>query len=248
MARFSPLFSSSSANSFYIGCGEGSVLIDCGATAKRIGEALTARDVSPEEINGIFITHEHIDHVKGLRVFASKYNTPVYASAGTLQALEEAGAINGKFPVNVIDENGADVGGMHITPFRTSHDSRESCGYRIETSDSRKAAVCTDLGIMTDEVMAGISGTDLIVIESNHDIRMLQNGPYPYPLKRRILSSSGHLSNEACAEAVGELIKTGTTRFILGHLSRENNFPIWLMKQRLHSSPSAELKSARIAF
>lgn len=225
MARFSPLFSSSSANSFYIGCGAGSVLIDCGASAKRITEALCAKGVDPKEINGICITHEHSDHVSGLRVLASKYNIPVYATEGTLEALTEAGIVNGKFPVNVIGTQGTEIGGMKITAFATSHDSRQSCGYRIETSDSRTACVCTDLGIVTPEVMSGIASADLTVIESNHDVNMLQNGGYPYNLKRRILSPSGHLSNETCAETVKQLIETGTTRFILAHLSRENNFP-----------------------
>jgi len=114
---------------------------------------------------------------------------------------------------------------MKIISFRTPHDSRESVGYVITLPGGRKAAIVTDLGIMTDEIMAAISGCDLVLIESNHDVRMLENGEYPYYLKRRILSEIGHLSNDGCAQAVTKLLKSGTTRFFLGHLSRENNTP-----------------------
>lgn len=225
MSRFSPLFSSSSGNSMFFGCGKGGILIDCGVTAKRLTQALEKIDVSPEFIKGIFITHEHSDHVKGLRVFASRHKIPVYATGGTIAALESSGIINGNFPVNVMDEKGVEAAGMEINFFHTSHDSAESCGYTLKLPDGRKAAVCTDLGVMTPQVEQSITGSDLIVIESNHDVTMLQNGPYPYILKRRILSDRGHLSNDVCSETVTRLIESGTTRFILGHLSKENNFP-----------------------
>lgn len=225
MSKFSPLFSSSSGNSFFFGCGSGGILIDCGVTAKRLTEALARIEVSPDFIKGIFITHEHSDHIKGLRVFASRHNIPVYATGGTLSALEKSGAVNGKFPAHVIDEKGAEAAGMEVNFFPTSHDSAESCGYTVKLPDGRKCAVCTDLGVMTDEVKKNIRGSDLIVIESNHDVGMLQNGPYPYILKRRILSDIGHLSNDVCSQTVTDLLDSGTTRFFLGHLSKENNFP-----------------------
>lgn len=225
MSRFSPLFSSSSGNSMFFGCGQGGILIDCGVTAKRLTLALEKIEVSPEFIKGIFITHEHSDHVKGLRVFASRHKIPVYGTYGTISALESSGIINGKFPVNIIDEEGVETAGMEINLFHTSHDSAESCGYTVKLPDGRKASVCTDLGVMTPQVENSITGSDLIVIESNHDVSMLQNGPYPYILKRRILSDKGHLSNDVCSKAVTRLIESGTTRFILGHLSKENNFP-----------------------
>ena len=117
------------------------------------------------------------------------------------------------------------MGDIHIKAFRTPHDSAESCGYTATFSDGRVISVATDMGEMTYDVMQALKGSDLVLIESNHDIGMLRNGPYPYPLKRRILSSRGHLSNDACSEAIKTLVENGTTRFVLGHLSKENNYP-----------------------
>ena len=122
-------------------------------------------------------------------------------------------------------EGGVDCRGQHIDSFATSHDSAESCGYTVLTSDDRKIAVATDTGIVTDTIRQAVDGCDLILAESNHDIGMLRNGGYPYMLKRRILSDRGHLSNIACSEFVAELVKNGTTRLVLGHLSKENNLP-----------------------
>lgn len=230
MARFCPLFSSSSGNSWYVGSGGGGVLVDAGVSAKRLDTALNDAGLDISGIHGIFITHEHTDHVSGLRVFASRHQIPVYTSQGTLDALTQNGVVNGKYPANVISESGVEVGGMKIEPFHTSHDCRESYGYVIHTADGHKVAVCTDLGEMTDSVLSAITGCELVVMESNHDIRMLENGPYPYPLKRRILSSRGHLSNDACGRVLTSLLRSGTRRFFLGHLSTENNNP-YLAKQ-----------------
>lgn len=225
MARFCPLFSSSSGNSWYIGSGGGGVLIDAGVSAKRLGVALESEGLDVGSIHGIFVTHEHIDHVSGLRVFAARHKIPVYTSAGTLSALEEKGVINGKYPAEPVTTDGIELGGMKIVPFHTPHDCSESFGYVVHTADGQKAAVCTDLGEVTDEVLSAISGCELVVMESNHDVRMLENGPYPYHLKRRILSSHGHLSNDSCGDVLTKLLHSGTRRFFLGHLSAENNNP-----------------------
>ncbi|MCR4926019.1 MAG: MBL fold metallo-hydrolase [Clostridiales bacterium] len=224
MARFCPLFSSSSGNSIYIGSAKSSVLIDVGVSAKQMTIALDNFGIDIETIKGIFVTHEHSDHIKGIKVFASKYNIPVYASKGTIEAMDKLGILNGKFEVNVIEDT-VELDSMKIKRFNTSHDCLESTGYTVELPDGNKAAVCTDLGIVTEEVKKAIGGCNLVLAESNHDIRMLQNGMYPYSLKRRILSDKGHLSNESCSEFLKELISKGTTRFFLGHLSKENNFP-----------------------
>lgn len=225
MARFSPLFSSSSGNSMYIAASGSSILIDAGMSAKQLELALRRIDADPAQLCAIFVTHEHSDHVKGLRVFASRHQISVYASEGTLQALEEAQILNGKFPAGVVPKSGMEAGNLFVRPFSIPHDCREGFGYVIELPGKRRLAVATDMGVMTDEVMAAISGCDLVVLESNHDVRMLENGPYPYPLKRRILSDRGHLSNEACSCVLGQLVERGTTRFCLAHLSRENNIP-----------------------
>lgn len=224
MARFCSLFSSSSGNCTYIGSSDGGVLIDAGVSAKQITTKLDCIGVSPSDIGAIFVTHEHSDHVKGLRVFASKNKIPVYASQGTIRELEKQGIANGSFDIMSI-ENSIECVGQQIIRFRTSHDVAESCGYIVTTSDDRKIGIATDTGIVTDEMKSALDGCDMVLLESNHDIGMLRNGVYPYMLKRRILSDRGHLSNIACSEFVTELIKNGTTRFILGHLSKENNIP-----------------------
>lgn len=225
MARFCPLFSSSSGNCTYIGGASGGILIDVGVSAKRTAEALKSIDVDINSIGAIFVTHEHSDHISGLRVFAGAHGIEVYTSQGTLEALDEMNVLTSKYSASIIPAAGVEVCGMNIRAFSTSHDSRQSVGYVIMTADGRRITVATDTGVITDETMAGFYGSDLVMIESNHDVAMLENGPYPYYLKRRILSKRGHLSNDGCAEAVKALLQSGTTRFILGHLSKENNFP-----------------------
>lgn len=225
MARFCSLFSSSSGNSTYIGSAKTGILVDAGVSAKKMKEALLSRDIDPSQLGGIFITHEHSDHIKGVRILASTYKIPVFATADTLAFLEENGTLTSKFPYEVIPYEGIEIGDILVRPFRTPHDSRESCGYRVEFSDGQKAAIATDIGAITDEIRKNLLGCELVMLESNHDIGMLQNGPYPYALKRRILSDVGHLSNIACADMTAELVSKGTGRIYLGHLSQDNNFP-----------------------
>ena len=225
MARFSSLFSSSSGNCSYIGSANGGILIDAGVSAKQINLKLDCIGVNPVDIGAIFVTHEHSDHVRGLRVFASKHKIPVYATQGTVDALISSGVANGSFEINPVDCEGIEVNGQFIVPFSTSHDSAQSCGFVVSTTDDRKIAVATDTGYVTEETKAAVKGCDLILAESNHDIGMVRNGIYPYMLKRRILSDVGHLSNIDCSNFVTDLVKNGTTRIVLGHLSKENNIP-----------------------
>lgn len=225
MARFCSLFSSSRGNCTYIGGSGGGVLVDVGVSAKKTEEALAAIGVDPASLSAILVTHEHIDHIRGIRVFATRYNLPVFATRGTLECMAAAKELNDKFEAFVVPKGSFELAGMEIHAFRTSHDAKESCGYTLITPDSKKISVCTDLGVVTPEVKDAVSGSDLILLESNHDINMLRNGPYPYSLKRRILSDSGHLSNESCAETALKLVESGTKRLFLGHLSPENNYP-----------------------
>ena len=224
MARFWPLFSGSSGNCLYVGSGDGGLLVDAGVSARRIERALWAREIDPGSIRAVLVTHEHIDHIAGLRVLCKRFRIPVYASVGTCEALRANNALEAETLCLPITDD-QQVGGFTVVPFATSHDSRESYGYRITLPDDRCVGVATDLGVMTQTVRDHLRGCDLIHIESNHDVRMLENGPYPYPLKRRILSSLGHLSNEACARELPSLVRSGTTRIVLGHISRENNLP-----------------------
>lgn len=224
MARFCSLFSSSRGNCTYIGAPDAGILIDCGVSAKRIAETLASLDVDVQSIRAIFITHEHTDHIAGLRVFASKHHIPVYATPGTIRALEDMD-LCGKLSVSSIEAQGISEGGMFIRPFALSHDAAQPVGYTVETADGRRISVATDTGIVTDSILSAVSGSDLVLLESNHDIGMLQTGSYPYTVKRRILSDKGHLCNDVCAETAVRLLETGTTRFCLAHLSRDNNMP-----------------------
>ena len=225
MAKFCPLFSSSKGNCAYIGSGDSGILIDTGRSAKQINEALFNIGVDPDSLNAIFITHEHSDHISGLRVFAEKHKIKVYATEGTLSALEEKNILTSKIEYDAVSFDGTQAGSLLVTPFRTSHDAKESCGYLVDTPDGRRLAVCTDLGYVSDEVSSAVCGSDLVLLESNHDIMMLENGLYTYDLKQRIKGKRGHLSNECCAELAQKLVQSGTTRLVLGHLSQENNIP-----------------------
>ncbi len=242
MARFCPLFSGSSGNSYYIGSSEHGILVDAGKNAKQITEALERCGIPPGVVEAVFVTHEHSDHVSGLRVFAGRHRLPVYGSTGTMTALAEMGVLTGKFPAFALSEEGMECAGMYIKPFHIPHDCAEGYGYRIMTADGRGVSVATDLGYMTAEVREAVSGSDLLVLESNHDIGMLRNGPYPYPLKQRILSGLGHLSNVSCAEELCRFAQTGTTRFWLAHLSSENNTPELAYQTSLCSLSMAGLK------
>ena len=238
MAKFCPLFSGSSGNSTYIGNGQDSILVDIGMPAKNIENALFNIGVDANSINAVFITHEHGDHIRGLKVFSKKHKCKFYMTQGTFDALDDKGELD-YADVEIMSDKGVDVGDMLINNFPTSHDTLEPCGYTVQIAGGRKISVATDLGVVTDAVRDAVKGSDLILLESNHDINMLQCGGYPYILKRRILGAKGHLSNDACAETAKLLVENGTTRLILGHLSRENNLP-----ELAYQTTSAVLQSA----
>ena len=225
MARFYPLYSSSSGNCSFVGDEEGGVLIDAGVNCKHITEALAANSIDPERVKAIFVTHTHSDHINGLRVFAKRYGCTVYAQEANLRELRDSGKLDAAAVTVPLESGAVDLGDMCISHFTTSHDCAASCGFVIDFGDGKRAASCTDLGIITDEVRGALLGCDMVLLESNYDPEMLRCGPYPYPLKQRISSSVGHLSNSDCSEMLGELIESGTRRFVLGHISRQNNLP-----------------------
>lgn len=224
MAKVCQLFSGSSGNSIYIGMSSGGVLVDIGVSAKRCEGALRDIGVDPKSIKAVLVTHEHRDHIAGVRVFASRYKIPVFAPPASLEEMRFCGIINRS--VESYEIRGVlDLGSIYAEPFHNSHDSADCVGYKFHTSDGRKISVCTDTGYITEEAKNTLLGSDLVFLESNHEISMLENGPYPYYLKKRILSDTGHLSNTAADDFAKELLKSGTTRFVLSHLSRENNIP-----------------------
>ena len=223
MVTFYPLSSGSSGNSYYLSAGEGqgSLLIDAGISARRIRTELCDAGIDPAGLRGILITHDHADHVAGLRVLAKQLKLPVYATAGTLERLAAMVEPTTRLlPLEEIQE----VAGMQVQPFATQHDASDSCGFRI-TAGSRTIGFVTDLGLVTPTVWEHLRGCHLAVLESNYEDSVLLNCGYPYYLKQRIRSEYGHLSNAEAARTVTELAKCGTSHFVLAHLSRESNTP-----------------------
>lgn len=224
MSKACQLFSGSSGNSIYIGNNDGGILVDIGVSAKRCEYALSKIGVSPDQVKAVFVTHEHHDHVAGVRVFAARHKIPVFASPESLEEMRFTGIVNNT--VGSYEMKGVlDFNSIIAEPFHNSHDAVCCLGYKFTMPDGRTISVCTDTGYITDEAKRVLNATDLIFLESNHEISMLENGAYPYHLKKRILSSKGHLSNFAAGEFAKELLQSGTTRFVLSHLSRENNVP-----------------------
>ncbi|MGI6279465.1 MAG: MBL fold metallo-hydrolase [Acutalibacteraceae bacterium] len=226
MAKICPLFSGSTGNSTYIGTENGGILIDAGASAKGIEKALERAGASFEEVKAVAITHTHSDHICGLKTVLKKTGAVLVARQETVETLTELEYIPAGTKIEVIDRQGIDINGICINNFITSHDCEGSCGYTFILPDGKKVAICTDLGIVTDEVRSALHKSYAVLIESNHDIEMLKKGPYPPFLKVRIMSDNGHISNSVCAGEVLRLFKNGTTRFILGHLSLKNNTPL----------------------
>ncbi|MBQ6551199.1 MAG: MBL fold metallo-hydrolase [Lachnospiraceae bacterium] len=225
--RLQSFQSGSNGNAVYIGSESTHLLLDAGISCKRITEALHGTGLVPQDLNGILITHEHSDHVSGLFVLAKKYGIPVYGSEGTLAAVREidkAGCIREE-QYRVIEKGVPfSIGDLTVNTIGTSHDARDPVAYRID--DGRKSmAVMTDLGTFTEDTVRFLSGVNGLLLESNHDVRMLETGPYPYVLKRRILGDFGHLSNMACGTLLNRILDPGLEFVFLGHLSEENNYP-----------------------
>ena len=216
--------SGSTGNCTLVTAGATAGLIDAGISAKRITTALSQRGLSPTQLSGIFITHEHTDHISGLKTLLKHPEIPVFAPRTVANHL--CWSIAGLEAYLKLLTPGQDeqLGALSVLPFRTPHDTPESVGYRL-TGATASFGLCTDLGHVTQEVLEGLSGVSAALIEANHDPGMLRDGSYPLMLKRRILSENGHLSNEACGLLAAALFESGTDSIVLGHLSRENNSP-----------------------
>lgn len=243
MMRLCPLCSGSSGNSVYVGVSEDAgILVDIGVTTRKIEFLLNENNINVHNIKAVLVTHEHIDHVAGLKVFAKKYGIKVYASEGTMLSLREKGIITDKHECEILTSKEKNLGFAGVRPFVTSHDCSQGTGYVISGDNGESVAVCTDLGYISDNVKQALCGCKTVVIESNHDVMMLQNGPYPYYLKRRILSDVGHLSNDSCAEFLPYLVNSGTKNIILSHLSEKNNIPELARQTALYNFEKKSMK------
>ena len=223
---FCPLYSGSSGNALFCQYGQTRLLIDAGKSGKTIEEALSSIGADIRTISGVLITHEHSDHISGAGVLARKYHLPLYATRETWWAMKDK---IGKIPPDTMREieAGKDfwLGDIGVVPFSIPHDAADPVGFRLY-GGKMSVATATDLGAFTEDVYANVAGSTLVLLESNHDPDMLRANPrYSQALKTRILGDHGHLSNEACSEALLRLIAAGTADVILGHLSGENNTP-----------------------
>lgn len=225
--RLCSIASGSSGNCVYVGSDATHLLIDVGISAKRIDMGVESLGLKLSEIDGIFITHEHSDHINGLGVIARKYKIPIYATAGTIQAIMQTASI-GDIDESLFQCIRADekciIKDMALYPMRISHDAAEPVAYII-SHDRKKMGIVTDLGCYNDYTIACMQDLDVIYLEANHDINMLQVGSYPYYLKQRILGERGHLSNEAAGKLLVKLLNGHIKAVVLGHLSKENNLP-----------------------
>ncbi|MGN0328466.1 MAG: MBL fold metallo-hydrolase [Lachnospira sp.] len=224
--RMMPIASGSSGNCIYIGSDNTHILIDAGISRKKIEEGLNSIDLSLKDISAILVTHEHIDHIKGLGVISRKDEIPIYSTRGTIKGILDNSTL-GDIPVDLLNEIQADnnyqLEDLGIHCFRVSHDANEPVAYTVRCKD-KKASVITDLGFYDDYIIENLNKSDMMLVEANHDINMLQIGSYPYYLKQRILGKKGHLSNEASGKMINSLLHDGLKGIYLGHLSKENNY------------------------
>lgn len=220
------LYSGSSGNCILVKSKESAILFDAGKSARAIQTALASVNLDISKINAIFVTHEHGDHTGGLEMISKKYRIPVHITAPSYANYVRAGTFLSQ--VSVVHDviYGVNIGDLKITSFPIPHDAAQNVGYIIEAENGDKMGIATDMGFVTEEIVNNLTGCGTVIVESNHDTKMVRSGPYPAFLKERILSKHGHLSNEECAGLCVHLAKNGTRAITLAHLSRENNTPI----------------------
>ncbi len=247
--KITSLYSGSSGNSTLVRTSHGALLIDAGKSSRALCAAIKQAGSDADDINAVFITHEHTDHVSALEIFLKKHQVPVHITSQSAEGLHTLPssrlAMSLTLHAPCYTERVAD---MTVRAFPLSHDSAMCVGYRIDTDDGFSFGIATDTGYVTNEMLDGLDGCHAVVIESNHSVDMLRCGDYPPELKRRILSRRGHLSNDDCALLAGRLAAGGTTGFMLAHLSRDNNRPecaLTSVKKALAQFPNVKLCVAK---
>ena len=224
--RFCSIASGSSGNCIYVGTENAHILVDVGISGKKIEAGLNEIGLSSKEIDGILITHEHSDHMKSIGVMARKYHIPVYTTGGTADAISRMKCA-GEIPEGTFHEIREDedfqIKDLTIHPFTIPHDAAQPVGYRMEC-EGQSVGIATDLGKFNDYIVDNLQNLDVLLLEANHDIRMLEVGKYPYYLKQRILGDRGHLSNENAGRLLCRLLHDDLKAIFLGHLSQENNY------------------------
>ena len=216
------LASGSKGNCIYVASQDVHLLVDVGLSCKETVARLHAIGVEPEQIRGILITHEHIDHIKGLLQFASRYHVQIYARAEVVMYLLEKCAGIPKQQFTPFYQNDFYIESVTVSPFEVSHDALCCVGFSLY-AEGQKISIATDLGYVNSRILQNMAHADIVVLESNYDTSKLMSGPYPYATKVRIRSNKGHLSNEDCADAIAQLCQGGTKTFLLAHMSENNN-------------------------
>lgn len=217
------LTSGSSGNSTLITEKNTLILLDCGASGKKISQAIEGLGFSCANISSILLTHEHIDHVLGAGILSRRFNLPIYATKETFENAN-LGPIREENINYITPDKSFEVGNILIHPFSISHDAKNPVGYSFDLSIGKFSSL-TDTGIITEDIYSSIRDSKYMLLESNHDVEMLKFGNYPYPLKQRILSRTGHLSNTTASKVAAKMMENGVEHIMLGHLSNENNTP-----------------------
>ncbi len=231
MARYISLYSGSSGNCSVVEENGKFILIDMGKSARLTNKALTELGLDIKNLQGILVSHEHSDHVAGLKVFLKNLRVPVYTGRPTADYLICRDMLPAHIDVQDINFTGFNIGDFYVKGFETPHDSVGCMGFRITTGAGHKMSIATDLGFVTEDIFQNLRDVDLAVVESNYDVQMLREGPYPYYLKTRIASNHGHLSNVQSAQTTLRLIEDGVDKIQLCHLSNNNNTPQLALEQ-----------------
>lgn len=226
MLNFCSLYSSSAGNCLFVQSNNTNILVDAGVSTRKIENALSDINISPENISAILVTHEHSDHIQSVGNISKKYNIPVYTNIETWNELsdDQKSKISIENHKTFIIDEMFNIGDLRILPFSIPHDAANPCAFNILNGDS-KMSIATDLGHMNDSILKNLENSSFILLESNYEPEVLRYSRYPYVLKKRIEGPTGHLSNDAAGEAISKLIPTGLHSVMLGHLSKENNFP-----------------------
>ena len=225
MFNFCSLYSGSSGNSLFLESENTKLLVDAGVSSKKIEEALANLEIDPTSIDGILITHEHSDHVQGLGTFAKKFNLPVFVNEKTLDAMPKQKEKISEKNIKLFNINEKfEIGDLKVKPFSIPHDAANPCGFNI-FKDDKKISIATDIGHMTNGILKNLEDSIFIMLESNYDPEVLKYSKYPYQLKTRIAGPDGHLSNELAGKTISYLLNSGLKQAVLGHLSKQSNFP-----------------------
>ena len=224
MFKFCSLYSGSTGNSLFVETNNTKLLIDCGVSAKKIVDGLESIGSSIDDIDAILVTHEHSDHIQGLGTISNKFNIPVYANPKTWDAMPLQKDKISECNRNIFYTNeNFEIGDIQIHSFSIPHDAADPCGFNF--TYGKEFSIATDLGHITTNIMNCLENSKFLMLESNYDPEVLKCSRYPYPLKSRIAGPNGHLSNYLAGQTVSHLIPCGLNTVMLGHLSKENNFP-----------------------